>query len=261
METVTSADGTDIAYDRGGDGPPVVLVHGTTGDHTAWDPVRPALEAEFTVYAMDRRGRGGSGDADDYAIEREFEDLVAVCASIDGPVGIVGHSYGALVAIGAAPQLETLGRLVLYEPPLFTANRGPVDGAVIDRMHDLLEAGEPEAVLETFFLDVAHSEERLERYRSRDDWSARVATAPTIPRENRSTGRYRPDPADYADLEVPTLVLLGGETGDPMRGSTEAAADLFPASDLVVLAGAGHAAVYTTPEAFVETVVGFLAEG
>ncbi len=76
METITSKDGTMIAYQRSGTGPPLVLVHGTTADHTRWVPILPALEQHFTVYALDRRGRGGSGDAEQYVIEREFEDIV-----------------------------------------------------------------------------------------------------------------------------------------------------------------------------------------
>ena len=78
MDTVTSADGTPIAYERTGSEPPLVLVHGMTADHTRWEPVRPAFEEQFTVYAIDRRGRGGSGDAAEYELEREIEDVTAV---------------------------------------------------------------------------------------------------------------------------------------------------------------------------------------
>ena len=81
-ETFTSNDGTPIAYRRSGEGPPLVLVHGAAADHGRWRPVLPAFEERFTVYATDRRGRGGSGDGDDYAIEREFEDVAAVVKSI-----------------------------------------------------------------------------------------------------------------------------------------------------------------------------------
>jgi hypothetical protein len=77
METITSKDGTSIAYRRSGEGPPLVLVHGAAADHGRWRPVLPAFEERFTVYAIDRRGRGGSGDADGYAIEREFEDVAS----------------------------------------------------------------------------------------------------------------------------------------------------------------------------------------
>jgi pimeloyl-ACP methyl ester carboxylesterase len=78
VDTVRSADGTAIAVSRSGHGPPLVLVHGTAADHTRWAPVLPAFEEHFTVFAMDRRGRGGSGDADGYELGREFADAAAV---------------------------------------------------------------------------------------------------------------------------------------------------------------------------------------
>lgn len=81
-----SEDGTLIGYWRTGEGPPLVLVHGTSADHTRWDPALPTLEEHFTVYAMDRRGRGGSGDAAAYSLEREVEDVVTLIDSIGAPV-------------------------------------------------------------------------------------------------------------------------------------------------------------------------------
>lgn len=94
METVTSADGTKIAFERTGSGPPLVLVHGATRDHRVWElsDVRPSLAEDTTVYAVDRRGRGGSGDTKEYELEREFEDMAAVVESIDEPATLLGHS-------------------------------------------------------------------------------------------------------------------------------------------------------------------------
>src|SRR5215469_8607944 len=118
METITSKDGTMIAYQRSGTGPPLVLVHGATADHTRWVPVLPAFEQHFTVYALDRRGRGGSGDAEPYALEREFADIVALVNVIEEPVFLLGHSYGALCALEAARRTAHVRKLVLYEPPI-----------------------------------------------------------------------------------------------------------------------------------------------
>jgi pimeloyl-ACP methyl ester carboxylesterase len=75
MTRVTSRDGTQIAYWASGEGPPLVVVHGTTADHTRWRPLLPYLEPHATVHAIDRRGRGASGDAPDYQVTREFEDV------------------------------------------------------------------------------------------------------------------------------------------------------------------------------------------
>ena len=95
--TVTTESGTPLAYWRFGKGPPLVMVHGTAADHSRWGPVLPALEERFTVYAVDRRGRGGSGDSDGYAVGREVEDIAAVVDSLGEPVNLLGHSYGGLV--------------------------------------------------------------------------------------------------------------------------------------------------------------------
>jgi pimeloyl-ACP methyl ester carboxylesterase len=98
---VTSKDGTSIASWQSGSGPPLVLVHGTTRDHYAWDQVLPALSQQFTVYAVDRRGRGASEDGPIYTIEREFEDIAAVVDSFS-PVNLLGHSYGGICSLEAA---------------------------------------------------------------------------------------------------------------------------------------------------------------
>ena len=116
-ETVTSIDGTPIAYWRSGQGPPLVLVHGTTADHSRWAPVLPTFEEHFSVCAIERRGRGGSGDSEDYAIEREFEDVAAVVDSFGEPAFLVGHSYGAICALEASLLTPGVRKLVLYEPP------------------------------------------------------------------------------------------------------------------------------------------------
>lgn len=96
LETVTSADGTEIAFERTGSGPSLVLIHGATLDHRVWElsDVRPSLAEDATVYAIDRRRRGGSGDAEEYEPERGFEDVAAVVESIDEPVIPLGHSAG-----------------------------------------------------------------------------------------------------------------------------------------------------------------------
>lgn len=85
LEHVESSDGTRIAYRRSGEGPPLVLVHGTTSAHWSFRFLVPALVDSFTLYAIDRRGRGDSGDRADYAIEQEFEDVAAVVDSIEEP--------------------------------------------------------------------------------------------------------------------------------------------------------------------------------
>src|SRR3712207_1060459 len=148
-ESVTSKDGTPIAYRRSGQGPPLVLVHGTAADHNRWAPVLPAFEERFAVFAVDRRGRGGSGDSDDYAIEREFEDVAAVADSLGEPTVLLAHSYGALCALEAALLTRNIRKLVLYDPGIEVAGQEIYPPEVIERLEALLEAGDRGAVVAT----------------------------------------------------------------------------------------------------------------
>lgn len=111
METVRSKDGTRIAYERSGKGSPLVLVHGTTGNHLSFRLVQPLLAEHFTVYAVDRRGRGESGDTPDYAIKREFEDLAALVDSLGEPAKwIVDNGTGFPMGKDGQAKVTRLGR-------------------------------------------------------------------------------------------------------------------------------------------------------
>ena len=138
---------------------PLVLVHGTGGAYAGWESILPAIEKQFRVFAVDRRGRGESGEARTYAIEREFEDVAAVVDSIGAEVNLLGHSFGGICALEAALLIPRLRKLVLYEPPL------PVPGVpiyregIIDRLEALLDAGDRTAVLTTFMREVVRMPE------------------------------------------------------------------------------------------------------
>src|SRR5712691_13232919 len=119
MPRFRSKDGTLLSYRRSGVGPPLLLVHGTGTDGTRWRPVLRLFEPQFTIFALDRRGHGASGDSAAYRLESEFDDINAMAEAIDdGPVDVVAHSYGGLCAMGAACHSLLVRRLVLYEPPL-----------------------------------------------------------------------------------------------------------------------------------------------
>jgi pimeloyl-ACP methyl ester carboxylesterase len=102
MEKITSKDGTIIGFTRSGKGRPLLLIHGTTADHRRWSSIKPRLEEHFTVYAMDRRGRGSSTDTQDYHIMREAEDVAAVVDAVSGQVAVLGHSL-ALSVVSKPP--------------------------------------------------------------------------------------------------------------------------------------------------------------
>jgi pimeloyl-ACP methyl ester carboxylesterase len=122
---VTSSDGTILRGVSLGAGSPVVLVHGTMGDRNDWFETARRLSATYRVTAFDRRGRGHSDDSPDYSIEREIEDLHAVVEAAGPPVYLVGHSFGAVLALLAAARFgELIAKLVLYEPPIGDSDSG-----------------------------------------------------------------------------------------------------------------------------------------
>lgn len=255
LEQATSRDGTAIGYWRSGQGRPLVLVHGTTADHSRWRTVLPLLEPHATVYAVDRRGRGASGDGADYAIEDEFADVAAVVDAIGEPVDLVGHSYGAVCALEATLLTAGVRRLVLYEPPILPPPLSEVD----DRLVELLGQDRRAEVVETFFRDIAGMPaSQLDLLRSLPSWPARVAAAHTVVRERRRLDRYGFDRQRFAALTVPTMLLAGGDSPAFLRASTDALAAGLPGARLVTLPGEQHVAMDTSPEGFAAEVLGFL---
>jgi pimeloyl-ACP methyl ester carboxylesterase len=232
MTRVTSRDGTQIAYWTSGEGPPLVVVHGTTADHTRWRPLLPYLEPHATVHALDRRGRGASGDAPDYDVAREFEDVAAVVDAVaqasGSAVDVLGHSYGGLCAFGGAALTSNLGRLVLYEGwPSPNPDQLALPPGVEARLDALLAEGNREAVLETFFREVVRMpEEEFAVYRGLPTWQARIA-AHTITRESRAE-QARFDPEQAAKITVPTLLLAGGDSPEFLRAGIDTVAASLP---------------------------------
>jgi pimeloyl-ACP methyl ester carboxylesterase len=256
LETVRSADGTPIAVWRSGAGPPLVLVHGTAADHARWAPVLPAFEERFTVLAVDRRGRGASGDDGAYAIEREFEDLAAVADHAGEGACLLGHSFGAICALEAPLLARPLRALVLYEPPV---NTWITSDDVVGQLEELLESGERDRLLALFMAEVAGvSPEQIEVMRAQPAWPARLAAAHTIPRELRAAGEHRFDAAAVGGLDVPALLLRGSVTRDTFSRAVETVDAALPDGRVVTLDGQGHTAMDTATDLFVAEVLAFL---
>jgi pimeloyl-ACP methyl ester carboxylesterase len=260
MHTVTSQDGTNIAYWRSGAGSPLLLIHGATADHTTtWRFVLPELERRFTIYAMDRRGRGGSGDSPAYELQREAEDVAAVVDAIGEPTDVLGHSYGALCALEAARLTTHIRRLILYEG---VPRRGADEFTPeqIERLEALFRAGDMEGVLTAMYRDlVAMPQEEFELLRSqRDAWAARLANAPSLPRELGAIQRYTFQPQRFAAMQTPTLLLVGGDSPSRELENTHTVAQALPNARVVVMPGQQHVAMYMAPDLFVDEVVRFL---
>ena len=257
METVTSRDGTTIAYWRGGNGSPILLVHGALSDRTAWVLVQPALAERFAVYVMNRRGREGSGAPVEHELEREFEDVAAVVDSIGEPVNLIGHSGGALCALGAALLTEHLRSLILYEPP------PPGSSLSVDAklLRELIERGRLEdAALEFLRTGPGVSEDDLERLKQSPIWPRIVALAPTLPAELAAIAGYEFEASRFSALDVPLLLLLGGESPARLREVSDALAQVVPNARVKELVGQQHGAHFDAPELFVSEVCKFLEE-
>lgn len=262
---VTSPDGTPIAVFTSGAAilPPLVLVHGTGADHTTFRVVGPALAGRFEVHAVDRRGRGASGDGADYAMEREFDDVTAVVDAVAAerglPVDVVGHSFGGRCGLGAALRTRNLRRLVVYEGAPAPAGRRYARRGLADRLRALIAAGRPDDAVETFMRTVVGMDDpAIGAYRSNPVWPARVAAAPTIVREIEAEPRAVAGLDALGGVRAPVLQLLGGDSLPVFRTAVEALDARLSDGRIVVIPGARHAAHHTHPSAFVDAVVRFL---
>jgi pimeloyl-ACP methyl ester carboxylesterase len=262
---IPSRDGTPIATFASGEGRPLLLIHGTAGDHTTFRVVGPRFEDTFTVHAMDRRGRGASGDNLPYAIEREFEDVVVLAEQLasesGGPIAVFGHSYGGRCALGAALWTDAISRVICYEgaptPPGKTYHPPGLEA----RLHDRLEAGDPDGLLATFMSEVVGMPAAdLEAYRADPVWPIRIAAAGTIPRELDAEGTPAASLDVLGRVRQPVLQLLGSASLPVFRAATLALDERLADGRIVEIEGARHAAHHTHPDAVVTAVRSFLAD-
>ncbi len=262
---VLSRDGTPIAVFSRGAGPPLILVHGASADHTTFRVVAPLLAERFTVHAIDRRGRGASGDTHPYAIEREFEDVAAVASvladAVGGSVDVFGHSYGGRCGLDAALLTTRIRRVVSYEGAPTPLGERYGDADLLAELRALEAAGDGDTLLATFLTRVVGLDaDGLARYRADPVWPVRVAAAHTIPRELASEGSAAAGLDALADIRQPVLQLLGGESRPEFGTATRALNTRLANGRVVVIEGARHAAHHTHPEAVVAAVTAFLAE-
>ncbi len=257
MYKITSKDGTPIAYEQSGKGPPLLIVHGSGIDHTYWETVTAQLERHFIVYAVDRRGRGQSGDTEPYAIQREFEDAATLINSIPEPVNMVGHSYGALCSLEAARLTQNIRKLVLYEPPIYTTIDIPYPPDAPEKFNAYIKAGDYEKALLLVY-KIGHAPvHELDLQKAQPNWQARLSATPTLAREAFGARSYRFNPERFRDFETPTLLLVGGKTTPFYKVATEALHKALPCSRVAVLPEQGHEGVVTAPELFLREVLGF----
>lgn len=247
-------DGTMLSADVSGSGPPLVLVHGIAGDAQRWGSSR-RLASHFTLHAMDRRGRGKSGDGASYALEREIEDVVALCEALHGDVFLLGHSFGGLLALEAAGRARNVTKLLVYEP---YAPDAPVAEPSETTRSFFAALPDAETVLVRFLREIVlMSEAEVTAFRATPWWARRLAAAPTIPREMAGVETHRARLDALATRGIPVRFLLGAQSPTFLREATERFQRMLPGSVLHELAGQGHIAMDMAPELFEREVRSF----
>lgn len=255
--SVVAKDGTSIALWRSGEGPPLVAVHGSTIDHTAWDLMREWLDPVRTLYALDRRGHGSSQfGGSGYALDREVADLLAVLEYLPAPVDVLGHSFGGLVALEAARMTHHISRLVVYEP---SVDDDPDFRGLVERVTALVNQGRIEEAAVALLVERSGvAPEAIDAVRDLPLWPVLLDGVRTLPREGAAIVAYRFDPARFTSHTVPTLVLVGAESPGWRREAMDALHGALPSGELCVLSGQGHLATHTAPEALARETLRFL---
>lgn len=246
METATSADGTTLAFDVVGSGPALVLVPGATCTRGVSASLAEALSADFTVFNVDRRGRGASNDLSvrpPYETAREVEDVAAVIAAAGGSAAVYGHSSGAGLAIRAAAAEIGVTKLVMHDAPY---NLPGNEGHGIDwdaRLNAMLDSGRPGDAIEAFFQMVGMPEEMINNMKRGPAWASFEAVAPTLAYDSAAMGDLEGGlvPVDlFPRVQMPTLVLVGGADHGFMTDVAHLLVDGLPDPHFHHLLGARH---------------------
>jgi pimeloyl-ACP methyl ester carboxylesterase len=241
MDTVTSPDGTRIAYDRLGDGPPVVLVSGGSTDRQANAGLAAELAGHHTVYNYDRRGRGDSGDTQPYSIAREVEDIAAVIEAAGGSAHLYGTSSGAALAMHAAAAGVPLAKLALWELPYSVAGRPDLPDDTASVYRQLVAAGRRGDAVEYFMAKVVGMPpEFVAGARQQPWWAQQEAIAHTLAYDAEVMGDYTLPVEVARAVKVPTLVLDGGASFGFMAETADAIARLIPDARRQTLEGQQH---------------------
>ncbi len=251
MHTVTSRDGTTIAFDRIGAGDPLVLVGGAFSYRRYPGQVKLArsLASRFTVYSYDRRGRGDSGDTMPYDVSREIDDLAAVIGAAGGRAHVWGLSSGAVLALEAAAAGVPMTRLAVHEPPLVVDpadRRPPAD--LRQRVSGLVDSDRRGEAVRYYMVDGMGAPSFVPAllHAMPGVWKRLTAVAHTLSYDAQLVERYQTGqplpPGQWGSVTIPVLVMCGTEREGPAMFQHAAAgvAAALPNSSLVIRRGLGH---------------------
>jgi pimeloyl-ACP methyl ester carboxylesterase len=238
--TVHSADGTVIAYDLVGSGPPLLLVDAAAHFRafSSFGGIIGALAADFSVVHYDRRGRGESTDVPPYAVQREVEDLAALIDTVGSPAVAYAASSGGLLALHAVAAGLPIARLALLEPPIEPDGDSVEQAAFTANLAALVEAGQHEEAVAAFVRGIGVPEETVDGMRGTSAWQAMASVAPTLVYD--SIIGETPSAALLASVLVPTLVLSSEGSDAGLTGMAAAAVAGLPNGRHQSLPGTWH---------------------
>jgi len=262
--SVTSRDGTTIAFERAGAGPPLILVAAALSDRRDSRKLATLLAPSFTVINYDRRGRGASGDTHPYEVEREVEDIEALVKDVGGSAFLFGSSSGAVLALEAAARGIGVEKMALFEPPFVVDERDRRPPAGFDEHVEALVAADRRAEAVTYFMTQGIGMPAAFVWGMRlmpRTWSSMKAMASTIPYDVAIVGDTRagkPLPADrWHAVLAPTLVLDGGKSPEGTRRASAALAGILPDAQHRTIDGLSHGAVVMAPKKLVPALRAF----
>jgi pimeloyl-ACP methyl ester carboxylesterase len=277
MRTVTSKDGTIIAFDQLGNGPAVILVSGALGtrSHSTPNSMAAILSKQFTAIDYDRRGRGDSGDTPPYAVQREIEDIEALIDGTGGPAFLFGNSSGAILALEAARVLPNkVKKLALFEPPfIIDDSRPPLPVDYVEQLNAAITAGRPGDAVEIFmtkailippeFVAMMRNAPMSQTFGDESgakppEWADMEKVAHTLAYDGLIVKDYlagRPlPPKRWASVTAPTLVIVGGNSEPFFHAGALALVNDMPNAQRRILEGQDHA---VSPAALAPVLIEF----
>jgi pimeloyl-ACP methyl ester carboxylesterase len=254
MNTLTSTDGTTIAYERSGSGPAIVFVAGAFNDRATLAPLAAQLAGDFTVVTYDRRARGDSGNTKPWSIDREIDDLDALIAEVGTGAHVFGFSSGGILGLAAAARGSAISRLVCYEPPYPFGEGNAAD--LPARLGELVDSGRAADAVELFQLEaIGLPPEVVAQIRRSPMFPALEAMAQSVVYDSTITTGSTPP----TTVATPTLVISGAQTFPGLDRSAELTAAALPKGRHVEVPGGAHHTI--EPEVTAPVVAEFLREG
>jgi pimeloyl-ACP methyl ester carboxylesterase len=243
MSYVISQDGTRIAYERLGSGPPVILIDGAMCSR-AFGPmpkIAELLKEQFTVFLYDRRGRGESGDTQPYSKAREVEDVAALIDVAGGSAFVVGLSSGGALGLEAAAGGACISKLAVYEPPFMVDDQRHARLDHEGKLRALIAAGKRGAAVKYFMRDMVAVPAPVVFMMQlmRGIWRKLQAIAHTLPYDAAIMGDWQV-PQRLSRLQTPTLAMYGGKTQTRLKRAIEELVKVLPNVRQQVLPGQTH---------------------